>query len=592
LNASATPTVIYQSDLKEGTYRIRTPGYYVLGENLTVNFNPATVRPDMLPTGAIAGISIECPNVRLNGRGFSITGGDNLYAFAAVGSKASALNKIYAHILLANAAFPAFIANLNPPTGILRFLGETQYVAATNVLVENIKIFDSPHMGIYGPGDHQTVHLHNVSVKGCEISGITINATDGICLHNVTVDGKLNPQRPFVDTLPLSQRVGTVGLLQQFKAVNDVTPIPLLGAFIDPLLGELVGEVAAEAKAVATGARSSPVVESTRYGIVLQHGATSILSALLNNTLVDIFNSSIVGGSRVNARLRNVTVKNVDAAPEEYPLIAYGAVPFAEPGKTWIGQQGLALQVARSNPFVQALQWSEMNVDQKSATFAPSALLRACSLGMLLVQNLPGQTTNLIDPTFALTVLSYSPSGPALPWNAAVRGFVQPALRTGATGDFLRGVSGLVVRGFQTYKERNVDVECVKNTADAALSYADVPGALDYSPALPPLVPSYGPAVWGKWIQAGAQPGSVFIRNGNVEKVTSTNGPAFGLHLTDVGSIAIKHHCFDDVAVLALVQSGTFANQYQFTQAQVQRNRDCLDMTRSSASGTIQASWR
>jgi hypothetical protein len=582
--------MIRQSDLKEGTYRIRTPGRYVLGENLTINFNPATTRTDMLPTGAIAGISIECSNVHLNGRGFKITAGNNLYDFAAIGSKAAAPYKIYAHVLLANSAIVPFFANQNPPNGVLRFLGETQYVPATNVVIENLALADSPHMGIYGPGEHKSVHLHNVRVRGCEVSGITINATDDICLCDVNVDGTLNPDRPFISNLALSQRLATVALLQQFKAVNDATPIPLLGPFIDPLLAELGPEIVAEAKAVASGAGASTVVEATRYGIVLQHGGSSILSPLLNNAIVDDVIAT-TGGSRIRAHLRNVKVKRVVAAPEEYPLIAYGTVSFSQPGKTWIGQPGLALQVSRSNPFVQALQWSEMDVDQKAATFRPSALLRACSLNMLLVQNLPGQTINLIDPSFALTVLSYSPSGSPLPWNSTVRGWVQPALIRGATGDFLRGVSGLVVRGFNEYSEKDVDVECIKNLSSAALAWADVPGATDYSPSLVSPSPSYGPLVFGKWIQAGQDTGRVVSKRGSVKDVESKNGPAFGLQMTDVGQIMIHDHYFTKVSIFALVQSNTFTNQYQFTQAQVRRGRKCLSLYRANATANIQAKW-
>jgi hypothetical protein len=76
---------------------------------------------------------------------------------------------------------------------------------------------------------------------------------------------------------------------------------------------------------------------------------------------------------------------------------------------------------------------------------------------------------------------------------------------------------------------------------------------------------------------------------GETYKVRSSNGPAIGLHLTDVGAIEVSRHSFGKTKTFVLVQDGTFSPEFL---AQSQSRTQLRQLTRSSATSPITATWK
>lgn len=525
-----------QKDFAQGPLRIKVPGTYRAKypssgpRKIVYNPDPNSMRTDVPFTGQICAISVECSGVTIDLNGGVLETGDNVFSAFPPGSKASALFLNYATILLANAAFPAFIANTPVPGGLMRFLDSPAYLAGQNISIENGEIVNSPHFGIFGPQGHSHVAIKNLCVKGCVISGITINSTDVVLLKNVSVDGKMTKAVNF--HLPTSHLVATKQLVDQTlqQVPNDPVLLPLSTA----LQADVGAAYAAEAKGLTSTVQST----TTQYGIVVQNGASSPFTAYLNRTLAAQINQ-VSGLSNVGqVHMDNVSVCNINNSNTEVPLIGYSALSYTESdnnspmfGKPWAGTQGSILLLRNVNPFAQTLKWEDLGV-QPDGSLQPNNFIKANAYLMLLAQNTPASPSIVIHPGFVQALLAPNPT-----LNSIIP-FVQPVFGLSPAGDFLRGTTAVVVRGFGSANCRNIDVSNLSNTSLAPLQLADIPGGSAYTNSNLLQNANFGAVVWGIFFQAGEK---VCLDNCRVRNLRSTQGNVFATHFIDVEAFHVKN---------------------------------------------------
>jgi hypothetical protein len=179
--------ILTNADFANGTYRIQTSGYYVLGEDITFDPNPDN---DSQPTqqqlegeysggpytlGFFAAITVEAPDVIINLNG----------KILKQSKRHHLKQRFYAHIELASSPFI-------PSQGPANF-GPT-IVAANRLWITNGNLGLSSHHGIHG-NDMTNVVIENLNVYDYEVGAISLNGGTHILTRNVNVSNVLNEIR-------------------------------------------------------------------------------------------------------------------------------------------------------------------------------------------------------------------------------------------------------------------------------------------------------------------------------------------------------------------------------------------------------------
>lgn len=171
LNFPANAIGISQSDFADGPYRIQTPGYYYLTEDIT--FDQVAGRTSDRPrTGAwFAAISIECDNVVIDLNTYTLECSEDFITKHDF--------KVFSLIELSNSPFPHLI---------FAYSDVTKAVFAHNVEIKNGKIGRSPHHGIHG-NMNTNIHIHDVVIRDWEVAAISMNGTKNTHIHDISVTG-------------------------------------------------------------------------------------------------------------------------------------------------------------------------------------------------------------------------------------------------------------------------------------------------------------------------------------------------------------------------------------------------------------------
>lgn len=166
------------SDFEQGTYRITTPGRYLLTEHITFSPNP---RKGGIPTpaqrlshyaskayhlGFFTAIAIECDNVMIDLQGFTL--------------EQSVLHqkqqRFYSNIELSSSPFPA-------GAGPSNFGSPTQ--PCTNVIVKNGVLGRSSHHGIHG-NNATNVILEKLEIRDVEVAAVSLNGCRHLLIRHNT----------------------------------------------------------------------------------------------------------------------------------------------------------------------------------------------------------------------------------------------------------------------------------------------------------------------------------------------------------------------------------------------------------------------
>lgn len=171
-------THLNASDFEKGTYRITTPGRYLLTEHITFSPNP---RNSGVPTpaqrrshyaskayhlGFFTAIAIECDNVMIDLQGFTL--------------EQSVLHqkqqRFYSNIELSSSPFPA-------GAGPSDFGSPTQ--PCSNVIVKNGVLGRSAHHGIHG-NDATNVILERLEIRDAEVAALSLNGCRYLLIRHNT----------------------------------------------------------------------------------------------------------------------------------------------------------------------------------------------------------------------------------------------------------------------------------------------------------------------------------------------------------------------------------------------------------------------
>ena len=182
LKPQNNPICIDQSHLTHGTYRITTPGFYMLKEDIVFHPNPEN---DFKPTeqqfedgiysrqanrlGFFAAITIECPNVILDLNGYTLS--QSLLH--------NSKQRFFALIELANTPFI-------PNTGPANF--GKDILTASNTIIKNGTLGLSSHHGIHG-NNNKDILIHDVVFKDFEVAAISLNAPKYLYINDCHVKG-------------------------------------------------------------------------------------------------------------------------------------------------------------------------------------------------------------------------------------------------------------------------------------------------------------------------------------------------------------------------------------------------------------------
>ena len=182
LKTRSNPIILRQHHFDTGTYRITTPGYYVLGEDIIFHPNPFN---DFKPTtqqfkhntypvhpyrlGFFAAITIECQDVILDLNGHSISQSNHH----------NIIQRFFSLIELANTPFI-------PKTGPANF-GDT-INAANNVIIKNGTLSLSSHHSIHG-NNNDKIYIHDIVFKDFEVAAIALNGGNHVYIKDNEIQG-------------------------------------------------------------------------------------------------------------------------------------------------------------------------------------------------------------------------------------------------------------------------------------------------------------------------------------------------------------------------------------------------------------------
>ena len=173
-NLPSKITWLKNSDFKNGSYIISEPGIYRLEED--IQFNPPKVTYDYIKKnsafllGFFAAIIIQSDDVEIDLNGMELIQSMEFYLF----------QRFYAHIELGSSPF-------TEKFGPAKFIKNGQvFVSVKNVKIRNGTLGRSSHHGIHG-NNCENVDIENVTVKGYEVAGISINGGKKILINHCDV---------------------------------------------------------------------------------------------------------------------------------------------------------------------------------------------------------------------------------------------------------------------------------------------------------------------------------------------------------------------------------------------------------------------
>ena len=314
LNRTATNIhKITQSLFINGTYRIVTPGVYILQENILFNPKhqfPTDAQKAIYPTGKdgpyhlgfFAAITIECNNVILDLNGFSIT----------QSKRHNLIQRFFSVIELANSPFI-------PKQGPHPFK-ETLFKSATNCLIINGGLNESSHHGIHG-NNNSNVILYNLRINNFEVAGIALNGSIGTVISKCRLIGK-NKNIDILSTF--SQAIFTLRLMKlKGGDVKESAEYKNLEREIEQAIKENMNNVVPHTTVFNNTTGQS---DANMYGIVLN----------VNGVVVEDFLSSRNNTEgNINIVLYDNTINNVESHPVEIL-----ALPMEKSGEVKKGAYG------------------------------------------------------------------------------------------------------------------------------------------------------------------------------------------------------------------------------------------------------------
>jgi len=302
---SSTAVWLKNDDFKNGTYRIRNPGTYMLSEDIIFNPNPdddwlprhnqsEMYPPEKYKLGFFAAITIECANVILDGNGFCIRQ-----------SRAHYLQQRFFACI--ETADQPFIPHQGPDP-----MGNT-IRCCESTKIQNINLGLSSHHGIHGNNNTNLVLL-DITISQFEIAGLSLNGSVNTYIENVTISdsSKQVPVlatysharflAPFFSKLDLTKTIKLRGVEISGEEIASRLNLAMTNAFEQYIqTGKVMEPIFANEAQIADG---------NQYGIVLNHTGVAV------NDL-----PTTRGKRNTKIYVKNVTISNIKGAYHEIPAI-------------------------------------------------------------------------------------------------------------------------------------------------------------------------------------------------------------------------------------------------------------------------------
>ena len=296
-------------DFKNGTYRIKKPGVYILSEDIVFHPNPEN---DCQPTenqqdeypstpgspyilGFFAAITIEAHGVILDLNGYEIKQSLEHYVH----------QRFFSCIELASSPFFT-------KQGPASFNGEKdKFQNGRGILITNGKIGLSSHHAIHG-NNCTNIILDNLDIYDFEICGIAINGTKHSIINNVTIRDNLK-------TVPLNAKYSQARFIRRHLKKNNIT---LNNNIAKKLLKEIENTINVAKKSAIKylkyKIRFTNIPEIFRNTQLLSDGAVYGLVLNQNGVVVGPFlKKRVKDKGNCNIILKNITIKNIHSKPRE-----------------------------------------------------------------------------------------------------------------------------------------------------------------------------------------------------------------------------------------------------------------------------------
>ncbi len=510
--------LLSQEDFATGTYRIRSPGTYILTED--IEFDPLLdpdVRPDLPLSGFwFAAISVETNNVIIRLRGHTLQASQNYIN--------KNLANVFSDIELANTPYPG--PNGTFATPVFVFRGDTSFVAANKVLIRGGILGRSSHWGIHG-SNNKKIRVKNVWVRDFEVGGIVIQAPQKLTIKKVKITGLEH----LITVRSTTTAAFTAGVfLTQFSALP-----PPLGAAAQ-------GQLAALQQYVATNPEDfapTDLPDGTYYGIFVSSGSaipTGVVNPGFPTTpeLCQVASQASDGQTARNLVFSDIKISNLKNRPIETVTV----------GSQIPGQFGFDVTIGLLGVFG-VLPW--FYLFDAEGNFAPNAFIQALAF--------VAQVQYAVTPEQAALL---PPNTPA----------ILEAILTGNADLFFANAQPEFGRNFNVFPNRgifglrddctdsacinNVKFNNIQNVGPIGLTLADIPQGSRYQycnfpPQLPCIIPQryIGNDAWEIEV---ASANKVNICNTNGKNIISENGFAFGIDLiTDVSNSNVICNKISDI---------------------------------------------
>lgn len=278
-------------DFKLGTVRIKSPGRYVLSEDIIFNPNPENnfqpysyqkkwYNRFTYSLGFFAAITIESNNVTIDLNNYSIQQSKGHYKN----------QRFYANIELGNSPF-------TPNNGPANF--GNVFSNCDNILIENGSLKLSSHHGIHGNNSSNLI-FRNLIIDEYEVGGISLNGCNNILCDNITLETiqSVNFNHKLVHLIICRPILEKLSLENPNATIHEKT--------IKELINEMNHVITNES---GIAKNKNVFVDGNAYGLSF-NGEGPVIGA---------FKSEPINYTAYNIFLNDITIKSIKTAVEEVP---------------------------------------------------------------------------------------------------------------------------------------------------------------------------------------------------------------------------------------------------------------------------------
>ena len=509
--AGRTTYPIKQSDFATGSLRIKTPGTYVFTENVIFNapFGPAATRPDAPLTGFwFAGISIECDNVVINGNGYTFTSSSTYVNANNTGT--------FAMVLLGNNQFSGQLFGAG---GLSQYADTSSYLAANQVLVENINIIGAgSHFGIMG-NNNNNIYINNCNISDCQVSSVFLQGAHILEITNCNFSGSTTPP-----PVPAAQAT----LVSVRRQLANFITLGVPGAAAQ--LAALNAYVLANPSRFAPSGQTFP---TSVYGIFLVPGPPAGFPFPMNTASIAFATSFASGRNNENALIENCNFTGFKTDFNE--LVGVGTnIPFSPNFPVPVFLLGVFFGLFGT------IEWKDVF---PSGTFAPNDYTKAIAFCMYVAYPvLPPQIQALV-PANSVAILDSIINTNLTEFNNNCA----PIVSLQSDLSYAKGLFGIRAIATNNLTINNVKMIDFKATGILPIVPSTLPGygALSAPQA---LTTSFGNTLWGISLEVC---NNITTTNLDFSDFVSTNGTVFAHHLSqENANVTVSNSTFQNMSTL------------------------------------------